>query len=158
MISYEEHSARTESRGPSRARSSARSSVTRKTFHFGFIAMQRSSSMRSRHICGSAAEQKEKRRFRKMPALSVHQCRLGTIAESTRQCNSCKDAQVIGPTMRTVVTVLALAAERVFFQHFQPDPGAFRQRFQPGPRPGDCTLCSMAPSNVCTLCSMTHTR
>ena len=50
-----------------------------------------------------------------MPALSVHQCRLGTIAESTRQCNSCKDAQVIGPTMRTVVTVLALAAERVFF-------------------------------------------
>ena len=34
-----------------------------------------------------------------MPALSVHQCRLGTIAESTRQCNSCKDAQVIGPTM-----------------------------------------------------------
>ena len=151
MISYEEHSARAESRGPSRARSSARSSVTRKTFLFG-------SSMRSRHICGSAAEQKEKRMFRKMPALSAHQCRLGTIAESTRQCNSCKDAQVIGPTMRTVVTVLALAAERVFFQHFQPDPGAFRQRFQPEPRPGDCTLCSMAPSNVCTLCSMTHTR
>ena len=55
-----------------------------------------------------------------MPALSVHQCRLGTIAESTRQCNSCKDAQVIGPTMRTVVTVLALAAERVFWHSNQP--------------------------------------
>ena len=34
-----------------------------------------------------------------MPTLSAHQCRLDSIAESTGQCNSCKDAQVIGPTM-----------------------------------------------------------
>ena len=34
-----------------------------------------------------------------MPTLSAHPCRLDSIAESTGQCNSCKDAQVIGPTM-----------------------------------------------------------
>ena len=34
-----------------------------------------------------------------MPTLSAHQCRLDSIAQSTGQCNSCKDAQTIGPTM-----------------------------------------------------------
>ena len=48
-----------------------------------------------------------------MPALSVHQCRLGTIAESTRQCNSCKDAQVIGPTMRGKVFPRTLVVPKI---------------------------------------------
>ena len=46
VISYEEHSARAESRGPSRARSSARSSVTRKTFLFGSSRWSRNSRCR----------------------------------------------------------------------------------------------------------------
>ena len=46
LVSYEDHSTRAESRGPSRARSSARSSVTRKTFLFGSSRWSRNSRCR----------------------------------------------------------------------------------------------------------------